>query len=235
MDTRFCFSEKEFALLLEGSQIKEYYGIGIAQCLNVKEEEIPKVIFQMIKKGLVQVKEQSYQMTEKVEQLFLAIREATKTILIVSATRNQTMKCIYMGRRSIVVEYGGILHGLYKVYEKEWKTVIEEALQEEFEIAVLEKEQMVEMGIAQKCTIPKQEWIMRLQTQVAKKGVQVTENFTKDGLRILLELRNCEGKKRVFYLVEEPLENSVYWLEGDSVYKSILLSEKILELLQIDI
>lgn len=229
MNRKFCFSKKEFAILLDGTGVTELFSVGLKPLPDMDEKEVQMILFQMYQKKFLVVDEQRYKMVPELSEIFSGIRDAEKNILIVPLKQNQTTKCIYVGKISVIVEYCGIQHGFYKISVGDWQECVKEALKEDFVDSLIECNSPIlleeESWCHQACTFCKHGSYDRLSAYMEK------------GLITVVEVRNSTGDRihGTMLLVHEVLYDKIYYIREDAMcfyYKQQQVEELLGHLLE---
>lgn len=225
MSRKFCFSKKEFAILLDGAGVTELFSVGLKPLPDMDKKEVQMLLFQMYQKKFLVVDEQRYKMVPELSEIFSGIRDAGKNILIVPLKRDQTTKCIYVGKISVVVEYCGIRHGFYKISVCDWQECVKEALKADFVDSLTERGDPV--------LLKEKSWCHQVCTFCKHGSYDRLNAYMEKGLITVVEVRNPTGDRihGTILLVHEVLYDKIYCIREEDAMCFYYKQQQVEELL----
>jgi len=130
MANRYCFTDQEFSLLAGSLGIRSFYGLKPQEPLWTEDKELYLILFRMLKKGFLEAAEDSYLVAAEIRELFQCLKGADSEITVYAVDDRFPVKCIYQGKRKILIEPGGIQGKYFKCscvsFDELWDIFCEE-------------------------------------------------------------------------------------------------------------
>lgn len=114
MERRYCFTEQEFLIFASSLGIRSLYGFKPQEPLKTDDKELYQQFFRMTNKGFLLACEDGYLVIPEIRELFQYLKNSDSVITICDVEDSFPEKCIYAGKKFVLIEPGGLKGKYFK-------------------------------------------------------------------------------------------------------------------------
>ncbi len=220
MERKYCFTEQEFLILASSLGIRSLYGFKPQEPLRTDDKELYQQFFRMTKKGFLAASEDGYLVVPEIRELFSYLKKSESVITICDVDDRFPEKCIYAGKKFVLIEPGGLKGKYFKcTYDRPEK--IREMLCENGVLFFRNvADDILYNAFPIENSFPEDTALMQLAFHMWKNNsMEMREEMKAHNIRTILEKRDILHntlQKRMF-LVEREIDDVILVQEEESV------------------